>query len=87
MIGDDGLMVKAVSPKIFSPLKNKFVSSVATFAENCLAVIRVPGLEDVTEGLKGKIGENRGEEGEVGDICIDLLLLLFLLLFLILIII
>ena len=40
--------------KIFAPLKSKFVSSVATFAEVCLAVIRVPGLEDVTEGEREK---------------------------------
>ena len=54
MVGDDGLMVKVVSPRVFAPLKNKFVSSVATFAEVCLAVIRVPGLEDVTEGMGEK---------------------------------
>ena len=45
--------------KVFAPLKSKFVSSVATFAEVCLAVVRVPGLEDVTEGKKKKKKERK----------------------------
>ena len=40
-----------MSPKLFAPLEKKYVSSLATYAEICCAIIRVPGLDDVTEGF------------------------------------
>ena len=44
-------MEKITSPVIYSPLGAKFVSDIATYAEVCFAVVRVPGLDDVTEGI------------------------------------
>ena len=43
-------MEKVTAPMIYSPLRKKFVSDIATYAEVCFAVVRVPGLDDVTEG-------------------------------------
>ena len=44
-------MAKVTQPQLFNPLRSKFVSYIATYAEVCFAVIRVPGVDDVTEGF------------------------------------
>ena len=44
-------MEKIATPMIYAPLRKKFVSDIATYAEVCFAVVRVPGLDDVTEGF------------------------------------
>eukprot|EP00009_Paramoeba_aestuarina_P003794 CAMPEP_0201514524 /NCGR_PEP_ID=MMETSP0161_2-20130828/6344_1 /ASSEMBLY_ACC=CAM_ASM_000251 /TAXON_ID=180227 /ORGANISM="Neoparamoeba aestuarina, Strain SoJaBio B1-5/56/2" /LENGTH=419 /DNA_ID=CAMNT_0047911107 /DNA_START=154 /DNA_END=1410 /DNA_ORIENTATION=- len=49
VVNKDGEMEKVLAPRIYSPLRKKFVSDIATYAEVCFAVIRVPGLDDVTE--------------------------------------
>jgi len=43
------LLEKVGVPTLFGPMRNKFVSSIATYKKVCFAIIRVPGLDDVTE--------------------------------------
>jgi len=71
-------MVPFSEPKIFEPLASKFVSEVASQESVCIAIARVPGMDDVTEvwswgnsgfGMLGhKAGEESGEKGVFGEI-------------------
>ena len=52
VLTSDGKDLESVSePEIFRPLDRKFVTKVVTFFTVCFALVRVPGMDDITEGL------------------------------------
>ena len=49
---DDGpQMATVTTPTLYHPLRHKFVTNVVTSENVCIALIHVPGMDDVTEGF------------------------------------